>query len=305
MEAFRAIGVNRLSFGVQTFSPERRRAFNLDATIAQIEETAKWANRIFDYVNIDIIFGQPGQDLSQILSDAQKAIDLDTTTIDFYTLNNLAAQPRMHDLFREIGYTVPNARERINQRREIAYFMLSKGYNRINGYSYARRNSGETALIQNEPQFLYHDILYGFSSDAIIGYGASAHSQLPEFGIYNTAERNLYIRYITERNILPFAIGKIVENTEKGIVTFPYRGFIGHTEFRKEKPSERTLRIMKQFEMAKLIEKTKNGFVVTESGWLYYVNMMYHLMPTEARKWISDTIRKKAGSRRPMEDSTL
>ena len=61
LKAFKKIGVNRISFGVQTFSKTHREAMNLVATIDQINQVAKWANRLFEYTNIDIIYGQAGQ----------------------------------------------------------------------------------------------------------------------------------------------------------------------------------------------------------------------------------------------------
>src|ERR1700704_4445726 len=40
LEAMRRIGVNRISFGAQTFSTRHRELFSLDATLGQIRETA-------------------------------------------------------------------------------------------------------------------------------------------------------------------------------------------------------------------------------------------------------------------------
>ena len=51
LHAMRDIGVNRVSFGAQTFSEKYRRLFSLDATCAQIEAAAELLNGFFPYTN--------------------------------------------------------------------------------------------------------------------------------------------------------------------------------------------------------------------------------------------------------------
>lgn len=304
MLAFKAIGVNRFSYGVQTFSKTHRKALNLDAPINKIKQVAEWANSIFDYTNIDIIYGQAGQSVRDVLDDAKKAIQLSTTSIDFYPMNNLAAQLRMHRSFEDLGYVKPSGAQRMNQRKKIANFMLNKGYKRINGYSYALDNHTNEDLIQKQPNFLYHDILYGFSNDAILGYGASAHSQLPNANLYNTLSRKDYIKYINQ-HILPFEMRKINPISEKGIVTFPYRGYLYDHELENELPSESTLHLLYDFEKSNLIKKTENFWELTETGWLYYVNMMYLLMPKKGKQWISDRMNQRIQNKHESEDTSL
>src|SRR5271165_6789728 len=53
LHAMRDIGVNRVSFGAQTFSEKYRSLFSLDATCAQIEAAAELLNGFFPYTNVD------------------------------------------------------------------------------------------------------------------------------------------------------------------------------------------------------------------------------------------------------------
>ncbi len=305
MLAFKAIGVNRFSYGIQTFSEIHRKVLNLDADIDKLKQVAAWANDVFEYTNVDMIYGQAGQTVADVLEDAAEAMALHTTSVDFYPMNNLAAQVRMHRSFNNLGFLKPNATERMKQRSEIANYMLANGYHRINGYSYAKKDLNNTLLIQRKPNFLYHDILYGFSNDAILGYGASAHSQLPTMNLYNTLRRNDYVKYITTHQQLPLEMRAVATPTEKGIVTFPYRGYISHADFAKELPSDKTIALMKDFETAGLLTSTDDSYLLTESGWLYYVNMMYLLMPEKGKKWLSHRMELRIKNKHELEDTSI
>src|SRR5258705_3449101 len=218
--ALKGIGVNRISFGVQTFSPSYRRAFHLDAEISQIENVAAWVHELFPYTNVDMIYGIAGQAVEDAVWDAERAIKLHTTTIDFYPLNNLAAQARMHRNLHAQGMSPRSAAERMEHRRTIDWHMQSRGYSRINGYGYAANPEPSTGVAQVSPKFVYHDILYGHHDDAILGYGAGAISQVPGFNFLNTGDRRDYASCVLG-GVLPFAAYSTDGSPEKGVVTFP------------------------------------------------------------------------------------
>lgn len=83
----RESGVNRCSFGVQTFDPfglsllERRH--NADQAIRAVK-LARGAG--FQQINIDLIAGWPGQDRDALIQDCRQAIELETTHISVYML---------------------------------------------------------------------------------------------------------------------------------------------------------------------------------------------------------------------------
>lgn len=290
LSALKGIGVNRISFGVQTFSREHRKALRLDAEIAQITRVAEWSNALFPYTNVDIIHGIAGQEVEDAIRDADAAINLRTTSIDFYPLNNLAAQPSMHKAFREAGLAPLTAAQRLEQRQAIARHMLSKGYARISGYSYARRRGASERLVQRSPNFLYHDILYGHHDDAVVGYGAAALTQVPGYNFYNTVGRREYISSVLGRRALPASAYDVGASPEKAIVTFPYRGVLARSRVPWKAVPDATLSALGELVRAGLVVETRNSFEVTESGWLFYVNLMYFMMPPAGKDWISQRI---------------
>lgn len=96
LEAMLDIGVNRISFGAQTFSDEFRALLSLDAAQSQITDAAAMLNSMFPYTNVDLLYGMAGQNLDQLYSDFAAAVGLRTTTVNVYPINNLAASNSMH-----------------------------------------------------------------------------------------------------------------------------------------------------------------------------------------------------------------
>lgn len=84
---YRAAGVNRLSIGVQSFNPAHLQSLGRihsrdDALRAM--RVARGAG--FENVNLDLMFGLPGQSADQALADLAQAIDLAPTHLSVYQL---------------------------------------------------------------------------------------------------------------------------------------------------------------------------------------------------------------------------
>ncbi len=87
LAGFRAAGVNRLSFGVQSFQDKYLRVLGRihdGETAIRAVRDARTAG--FDDVNVDLMFAVPGQTVAEWLTDLQRAIDLGTTHISAYNL---------------------------------------------------------------------------------------------------------------------------------------------------------------------------------------------------------------------------
>ncbi len=85
--AYRESGVNRLSIGIQSFNDEFLAALGRihNAELAlQAFESARQAG--FDNINIDLMYGLPGQTLAQASADVQQAIELDPEHVSHYQL---------------------------------------------------------------------------------------------------------------------------------------------------------------------------------------------------------------------------
>ena len=83
---FRDAGVNRLSIGVQSFQSEALRALgrvhDADEARAAVEGALRW----FDRVNVDLMYGLPGQTAAQAASDVSTAFSLGIRHVSAYHL---------------------------------------------------------------------------------------------------------------------------------------------------------------------------------------------------------------------------
>lgn len=304
LEAMRRIGVNRISFGAQTFSTKHRELFSLDATLGQIRETARMANEMFPYTNIDMIYGMAGQSPEDLSRDINEVLSLKSTTIDFYPLNNLAAQVRMHRRAHDSGLQHLPASQRTEYRRIIDQELRSQGYCRINGYSYTQAEGSNRAPIQHHRKFQYHDIIYGYHDDAMLGYGSSALTQLPGYNVYNHPDRSEYISRVTA-GTLPWEAHGAGDCAEKGVVTFPYRGLLDKSRIPWNRVPSETLAALDDAVQAGLIVDANENYEITDRGWLFYVDLMYYLMPTEGKRWISNKIESQIQRGRECEQTDL
>jgi oxygen-independent coproporphyrinogen-3 oxidase len=298
------IGVNRVSFGAQTFAAPHRALFSLDATISQIHDVAEMATEMFVYTNIDMIYGMAGQTTEDLYADVNQALSLRTTTVDFYPLNNLAAQVRMHHLAHKAGLRHLTAARRVQYRRAIDEHLRAQGYSPINGYSYSRTQKSNRATLQHQPKFQYHDILYGYHDDAVLGYGASALTQVPGYNVYNHVDRTEYVSRI-RAGALPWEGFAVGDCSEKGIVTFPYRGSLKKSRIPWERvPAETHIAFTEAIEAGLIIDGSET-YDLSQQGWLFYVNLMYYLMPAKGKRWISDRIAARISNGRECEHTVL
>ncbi|MCC8116108.1 MAG: radical SAM family heme chaperone HemW [Planctomycetes bacterium] len=83
----RSYGVNRLSFGVQTFSPDGLRVLGRCHDSQTAAEAVTMALEMgFPAVNLDLIHGWPGQTEAFLLSDLEQAIGLGVHHLSTYSL---------------------------------------------------------------------------------------------------------------------------------------------------------------------------------------------------------------------------
>jgi anaerobilin synthase len=290
--AMRDIGANRASFGAQTFSERYRGLLSLDATHEQIAVTAERLNRLFACTNVDVLYGMAGQTIDEVFDDLRLALELATTSIDVYPINNLAASRSMHRALAGAALEFLPATIRVAFRMHIEEFFRDHGYAPINGYSFAAAEGAHRSgfMVRDRPRFLYHDVLYGHADDEVVGYGSSALSRIAGFNLINVGNTRAYAHEILNRKGLAHQTFGPISAPERGIVLFPYRGNLEKSRVAwPEVPSE-TLAALRSAVAADLVIDRGDRYELTHSGWLFYVNLMYFLMPRSGKEWISRKI---------------
>lgn len=85
-KAFKDIGINRLSIGVQSFKDRHLKALGRIHSAQEASKACTEAAKIFDNFNIDLMYGLEGQSIDDCLQDLNQAIDLNPQHVSFYQL---------------------------------------------------------------------------------------------------------------------------------------------------------------------------------------------------------------------------
>ncbi|AHE97164.1 radical SAM family heme chaperone HemW [Thioalkalivibrio paradoxus] len=161
---YRDAGVNRLSLGIQSFDPaalERIGRIHDDVDAHAAIAQARAAG--FERLNLDLMFGLPGQSLEQGLTDLQTAVAVDPGHISWY---QLTLEP--NTLFAHRPPPLP-ADETIDE-------LFARGHSLLQAAGYTRYEVSAHATAGNECR---HNLNYWEFGD-YLGIGAGAHGKLTD-----------------------------------------------------------------------------------------------------------------------------
>jgi len=87
LEGYRQAGINRLSLGAQSFDPGQLTALGRIHSSADVETSYASARKAgFDNINLDLMYGLPGQSPAAAMSDLERALELGPEHISWYQL---------------------------------------------------------------------------------------------------------------------------------------------------------------------------------------------------------------------------
>jgi oxygen-independent coproporphyrinogen-3 oxidase len=94
LESYRAAGVNRLSFGVQSMSPHVLRALGRTHDPDNVERAVAAARAAgFDRINLDLIYGTPGESAADWRHSLESVLELGVGHVSAYALTVEPATP--------------------------------------------------------------------------------------------------------------------------------------------------------------------------------------------------------------------
>lgn len=85
-KAYRSIGINRLSMGIQSFNDELLKRLGRIHNLNDARQAIKIAQESFENFNLDVMFALPGQTLKELEFELQEAIASKSTHLSFYQL---------------------------------------------------------------------------------------------------------------------------------------------------------------------------------------------------------------------------
>jgi len=162
--AYRNLGINRLSLGVQSFAPKQLAALGRIHSSEEAIHAAQNARKAgFSNFNLDLMHGLPEQSIMQALNDLEQAIALNPTHISWY---QLTLEPNTE--FWSKPPKLPED-EHLWEIQQAGQVLLAKqGYQQYEVSAYARDNLHAR-----------HNLNYWQFGD-YLGIGAGAHGKWTE-----------------------------------------------------------------------------------------------------------------------------
>ncbi|MCL4138107.1 UNVERIFIED_CONTAM: hypothetical protein GTU68_040451, partial [Idotea baltica] len=151
----------RVSLGIQSFDADYLKALGRIHDDEQAIEAAELALKIFDRVNLDVMYGLPNQSLEGALSDAQKALSLGPDHLSFY---HLTLEPNTP--FYRTPPSLPSDDTSSEMQDNIETLLAQHGYEHYETSAFCKPKSQSR-----------HNMNYWSFGD-YLGIGAGAHSKL-------------------------------------------------------------------------------------------------------------------------------
>jgi len=299
INALKEIGVTHARFGVQSFNQYFRKCFGLSSNLDNIYLAAEILPRYFPYVSFDMLYGMNGQTQEEFFDDLEKAINLGLSNIAFYPINNMVLQPVLHKRFYLDKRYTTSGITKFYMNVALRYFMKENNYLPHNGHEYVKVSSKEISsqpVLTNKYTFYYHQHVYGYDFQEVIGYGPNAVSTIKHHTLKNTDSIENYVKDILNKNRWEFSVGKHNHNSweSRGVVLrLPYHGMIEKDKIVWEKVDKTVLISLNRLIETGFIKETKTTYSLTEQGWFWYVNLIYFLCPENEKIIIDNYISVK------------
>lgn len=250
----RALGVNRLSVGVQSFDDAELSAIGRIHTAREAEQTLYEARNFFDNLNIDIISALPGQNIESFRRTLEKAAAFDAAHISCYSLILEEGTP----LFDENSVSplaLPDEDEERLMYDTAVDFLSGMGYGRYEISNFAKPG-----------RVCRHNLKY-WRCEEYIGAGLGAHSYIDGVRFSNTRDMKSYIagNRAGEREVLT------EDDMRAEFVMLAMRLSEGVDEGEYQRRFSRSFcedyrTQIERFTRLGMIEKTPRGFRLTNEG---------------------------------------
>lgn len=205
-------GVNRASLGVQDFNEAVQRAIGRIQPFALVADVVVRLRAAgITAINLDLMYGLPGQSVADVERTADRAADLVPSRIALFGYAHvpwMKAHQRLID-----AAALPGVVARMEQAEAAALRLEAHGYRRIGIDHFARpddplaRAAAAGALRRN---------FQGYTADpadALVGLGASSIGRLPRAYVQNAPDVGGWRRAV-EAGVLPVGRGKVLDDDD-------------------------------------------------------------------------------------------
>ena len=159
--AYRRIGINRLSIGIQSFNPSHLKSLGRVHDDAEARRAIAIVKDNFDNFNLDLMYALPKQTLEEALADIEQAIVLGAPHISAY---HLTLEP--NTLFYKRPPPLPDHDASAAMQEAIEEKLREAGYDHY-----------ETSAFAKPGHHCRHNLNY-WQFGVYLGIGAGAHSKI-------------------------------------------------------------------------------------------------------------------------------
>ena len=204
-EQYMKVGINRLSFGIQTFDNTLAQQLGRQHDSFIAVKAIELAREIgFTNINIDLMFGFPEQTLDMWNDTLKKAVDLNPSNITIYGLEIWPGSYYHYNIFKNKA-TLPSEKIENSMYNLAQDILVSAEYEQVSTVGYIDRKQTD-----NYAQYLY----YYWLGLGHIGVGTSSDSYINETIIYNESDRSQYQDLVTMGR-QPISAYRILSKTEQ------------------------------------------------------------------------------------------
>lgn len=275
--AFAASGINRLSIGVQSFNDTHLKALGRGHDAKQALTAIELGLRAFERVNLDLMYGLPGQTASQWKAELSTALSMGVQHLSLY---QLTLEPQT--VFAKFPPTLPDEDVLSEMEAQIEQAISAHGWDRyeISAYATVKERSR-------------HNLNYWTFGD-YLGIGPGAHSKL---SFHDRIERSVRTRnpeqwmqsatrqdgsHITETRRLspadlPFEFMLNALRLRQGVTTSLFEERTGLSRLALSAPMQLALE-------RKMMTSDPSRLCATELGWLHLNTLQSLFLDDEAAR---------------------
>ena len=182
-------GINRISFGLQTFNNNHLSFLNRSHTEENIYQGISILRKAaIDNINVDMIFSLPNQTMEELQSDLEKIIALDVPHISYYSLI-FEEKTKLYHLYMKNKVSMQTEDLEADMYNMVIDTLTASGYDHYEISNFSK----------NDHQSMHNKVYW--KNQEYLGLGSGAHSLYKGKRFYNERNVRHYIEYLEEEKL--------------------------------------------------------------------------------------------------------
>ncbi|WP_242144686.1 MULTISPECIES: coproporphyrinogen-III oxidase family protein [unclassified Bacillus cereus group] len=211
-------GVQRISYGVQTFDQQLREKLNIGATLEDVIRCTEKAKKFsFKDINIDMMYHMPGHTMRDLEADISAIDKYGFDSVDYYYLSYYGFPKKVFlDMEKGLFPKRPPESLRHEMNKYIQNKMQDLDYDHVTDHVFSKLSKSSD----------YYRLLWGggdgeYRSETL-AIGSSARGYINGYSYANTTDPKKYMQEVRNGEIPLFKVSsKLSEPENRGFVFFP------------------------------------------------------------------------------------